>query len=160
MFNRWSMLALLASAALVIWAGTAAVAQYGGGGYGYEQAPAGLTSQVKTAQAHATNSARSEALRDARWHLSHVVNCLEGPRGKNYDAQAGNPCQGQGNGILPDLDAAVRAYQMGASTALDAARRADELAVETLKSNDLGQVKTGAGRVADLLGQALKALGQ
>ncbi len=160
MVRRWFVLAFPVAAALVVWAGAAAIAQYGGGGYGYEQAPAGLTNQLKTAQAHATNSARSEALRDARWHLSHVVNCLEGPRGKNYDAQAGNPCQGQGGGIIPDLEAASRAYQMGADAALDAARKADEVAVAGVKQTDLAQVKSAAARATDLLGQALRALGQ
>jgi hypothetical protein len=155
--TRWYVLVVLA-AALVAWAGHGVFAQYGGG---YEQVPtAGLTTQIKTAQTHAANSARSEALRDSRWHLGHVVNCLEGPRGKNYDAQNINPCQGQGGGIIPDLEAAVRAYQMGASTALEAARKADELAVEALKQTDLAQVKSAASRVGDLLGQALKALGQ
>jgi hypothetical protein len=27
-------------------------------------------------------------------HLHHVMNCLEGPTGKDFDASAGNPCEG------------------------------------------------------------------
>jgi len=115
---------------------------------------------VKTAQTHAANAARSEATRDALWHLGHVVNCLEGARGKNYDAKNINPCQGQGNGIIPDLESAVPGSQMNISSALDTARKADQLALETLKLSDLAQIKAGASRVADMLGQVLKTIGQ
>ncbi len=30
----------------------------------------------------------------------------DGPRGRDYNQAEGNPCQGQGNGIAPDLRAA------------------------------------------------------
>src|SRR5438552_6596883 len=113
-----------------------------------------------SARTHATNAARSETLRDSLWHLGHVVNCLEGKGGKNYDANNLNPCQGQGGGILPDLQAAARNYQMGASTALDLSRKAEQLAMDTLKLTDLAQVKGGASKVADMLGEALKTIGQ
>jgi len=47
-----------------------------------------------------------------------------------------------------------------ATKALELARQADRLAVDTLKLTDLARVKTAATRVADLLGQALTAIGQ
>lgn len=141
-----------------------AVGQMGGGyGSGSEYnrpATSGPVDALKTAQTHSTNSARSETLRDSLWHLGHVVNCLEGPRGKNYDANNANPCQGQGAGIIPDLEAAARGYQLGATSALDQARKADQLALDTLKFTDLAQVKAGASKVADMLAAALKAIGQ
>ncbi len=135
---------------------------YGGGGGSDYNRPttSGPVDALKTAQTHATNSARSETLRDSLWHLGHVVNCLEGPRGKNYDANNANPCTGQGAGIIPDLETAARAYQMGASSALDQARRADQLALDTLKFTDVAQVKSGASKVAEMLSAALKAIGQ
>lgn len=129
-------------------------------GYGYEKPAAGLVNQLKTAQTHATNAARAETMRDSLWHLGHVVNCLEGARGKNYDAKNLNPCQGQGTGVIPDLEGAAQGGQMGMSSALDTARKADQLALDTLKLTDLAQVKTGASKVSDMLGQALKAIGQ
>lgn len=129
-------------------------------GYGYEKPAAGLVNQLKTAQTHASNAARAETLRDSLWHLGHVVNCLEGARGKNYDAKNLNPCQGQGSGVIPDLESGAQGGQMGVSGALDTARKADQLALDTLKLSDLAQVKAGASRVADMLGQALKTIGQ
>lgn len=133
----------------------------GGGGYGYDQpGGTGTIDALKTARTHSTNAARSETLRDSLWHLGHVVNCLEGKNGKNYDTNNLNPCQGQGGGILPDLRAAARNYQTGASSALDQAQKAEQVAMDTLKMTDLAQVKSGAGNVADMLGGALKALGQ
>src|SRR2546426_11962636 len=154
-------LAVIVVVAVAAFAGQMVLAQGYGGGTDYEKpGGAGTIDALKTARTHATNAARSETLRDSLWHLGHVVNCLEGKGGKNYDANSLNPCQGQGGGILPDLQAAARSYRMGASTALDLSRKAEQLAVDTLKSSDLTQLKSGAAKVADMLGDALKALGQ
>ena len=135
----------------------AVLAQGYGGDYG-KPAAAGLVAAFKTAQTHATNAARAETLRDSLWHLGHVVNCMEGPRGTHYDATNANPCQGQGTGILPDLEA--MSGQTGASSALDTVRKADTLALETLKLTDLAKVKAGAEKVATMLTQASRAIGQ
>ncbi len=129
-------------------------------GYGgeYGKPAAGLAAAFKTAQTHATNAARAETLRDSLWHLGHVVNCMEGSRGTHYDANNSNPCQGQGTGIIPDLEA--MSGQTGASSALDTVRKADTLALETLKHTDLAKVKAGAEKVATMLTQASRAIGQ
>ncbi len=129
-------------------------------GYGgeYGKPAAGLAAAFKTAQTHATNAARAETLRDSLWHLGHVVNCMEGPRGTHYDANNANPCQGQGTGIIPDLEG--MSSQTGASSALDTVRNADTLALETLKLTDLAKVKAGAEKVATMLTQASRAIGQ
>lgn len=156
-----SWLAVAAVIAMAAFVSQGVLAQGYGGGSDYGRPATGAyVDALKTARTHAMNSARAETLRDSIMHLGHVVNCLEGARGKNYDANNANPCQGQGAGVIPDLDAAVRGYQMGATTALDQARKADELALDTLKLTDLVQVKSGATKVADMLGNALKAVGQ
>ena len=49
---------------------------------------------------------------------------------------------------------------MTATKALDAARDADKIAVETLKLTDLARAKTAASKVADLLSEALRAVSQ
>lgn len=150
---------------LLMWIGVVVVALASHGvvlaqGYGgeYNKPAAGLVAAFKTAQTHATNAARAETLRDSLWHLGHVVNCMEGPRGTHYDATNANPCQGQGTGIIPDLEA--MSGQIGASSALDTVHKADALALETLKLTDLAQVKAGAERVATMLTQASRAIGQ
>jgi len=147
--------------AVAVFTGQMVSAQGYGGGSNYDKpGGSGTIDALKTARTHATNAAKSETLRDSLWHLGHVVNCLEGKGGKNYDANNLNPCQGQGGGILPDLQSAARNYQMGASTALDLSRKAEQMAMDTLKLTDLAQVKAGASKAADTLGEALKALGQ
>lgn len=146
-------------AIMMLW-GAAAYGQYG---YGYDYpspAASGPVEQLRTAREHAGYAAGSEVLRSVREHLGHTVNCLEGSKGKNYDARNDNPCQGQGNGVIPDLEAAARSGQQGASKALDGAREADRLAVEALSVSDLARAKTSARRVVDLLGDALRAVGQ
>ncbi|TAM15789.1 MAG: hypothetical protein EPN68_17120 [Rhodanobacter sp.] len=55
-------------------------------------------------------------------HLHHVVNCLVGPDGKGFDAKAGDPCKGMGQGAIVDAkgDAAAEATL---HTALSQARQ-------------------------------------
>lgn len=157
--TRW--LAAIVVVIVAAFAGQMVFAQGYGGGSDYDRAGgSGTIDALKTARTHSSNAARSETLRDSLWHLGHVVNCLEGKNGKNYDAKNDNPCQGQGGGIIPDLRAAARNYQAGASTALDLSQKAEQMAMDTLKLTDLAQVKSGASKVADTLGDALKALGQ
>ncbi|MDR7485436.1 MAG: hypothetical protein QN187_08915 [Armatimonadota bacterium] len=154
---RYLALALLLIAA----AGTvpdAALGQgYGGGGGGGEgpgggaipsPAAAGdLRAQLRTALTHAANAAASEVLRAAQSHLTHVVNCLEGQRGRNYVQTELNPCQGQGNGILVDL----RAVRDGGAW-MPVAETAADLALRGSKMGDLAAARAAARGVAALLG--------
>ena len=136
----------------------AAVHAQGYGGYDYST-PTGasaLSEALKTAQSHATFAAQAESMAGVRQHLAHVVNCLQGPRGSNFNAQAGNPCQGQGNGIIPDLTA--RGAQ--GAKALAKAREANTAALDALKIAALTQAKAGATKVATLLTESMKELPQ
>lgn len=63
---------------------------------------AAVSKQVSTATAHAGMAMGAADLKMTRMHLHHVVNCLEGPSGKRFDAKAGNPCKGEGNGAITD----------------------------------------------------------
>lgn len=58
--------------------------------------------EVSTAQAHAAMAQGSDSVDMAHTHLHHVINCLVGPDDEAFDAGAGNPCKGQGNGAIPD----------------------------------------------------------
>jgi hypothetical protein len=58
--------------------------------------------QVATASAHAGMALGATDLKTAQMHLHHVVNCLVGPSGKGFDAKAGDPCKGQGQGAIVD----------------------------------------------------------
>jgi len=138
---------------IVLVVASGAFAQYGD--YEYSSpSSAGISEQLKTAQSHATFASQSETIAGVRQHLAHVVNCLQGPRGASFIAREDNPCQGQGNGIIPDLTA------RGASVAkvLATAREANTTALDTLKLSALAQAKAGATKLATLLGTALKDL--
>ena len=63
----------------------------------------GLASELKTAITHAGFAEKYETQKEVTLHLHHVINCLVGPNDKMFDGSAGNPCQGQGNGILADI---------------------------------------------------------
>lgn len=67
--------------------------------------------EIATAAAHAGMALGAADLKMAQTHLHHVVNCIVGPSGKGFDAQAGNPCKGAGDGALVDAkgDAATEA---------------------------------------------------
>ena len=61
-----------------------------------------LSKQVGTASAHAGMALGAADLKLAHTHLHHVINCLVGPNGKEFDAQEENPCKGMGQGAIVD----------------------------------------------------------
>lgn len=65
-------------------------------------AATGLRPQLTTAVTHAKLAMAASSISLTHMHLHHVVNCLEGPQGKDFDAAAGNPCKGKGNGAMVD----------------------------------------------------------
>lgn len=72
--------------------------------------------EVKTAAAHAGMAMGSADLKMAHAHLQHVVNCLVGPAGNGYDAQAEDPCKGMGQGAIVDAkDDAARQSRLQAA---------------------------------------------
>jgi hypothetical protein len=58
--------------------------------------------EIKTASTHAGLAAKAPTVEMVHMHLHHTVNCLEGPKGDDFSADAGNPCAQQGNGAIPD----------------------------------------------------------
>src|SRR3990172_7538906 len=138
---------------IVLVVASGAFAQYGD--YEYSSpSSAGISEQLKTAQSHATFASQSETIAGVRQHLAHVVNCLQGPRGASFIAREDNPCQGQGNGFLPDLIARGAA----GGRALASAREANTTALDALKITGLAPAKAGATKLVTPLGAALKDL--
>lgn len=62
--------------------------------------------QVATAIEHAGYASKSKTSKVVHVHLHHVINCLEGTKGPDFDAKVGDPCKGQGDGALNDLKSA------------------------------------------------------
>lgn len=61
-----------------------------------------VTNQVSVAGIHASMALDAGDLETVHLHLHHVINCLVGPSGKEYDAKATNPCDGMGQGAIVD----------------------------------------------------------
>ena len=98
--------------------------------------------EISTALTHARMAAAGTDLKTVDMHLHHVVNCLVGPKGTGYDASAGDPCQGMGDGALHDTP--DQALRVKLQTALDEANRA-------LADTNFDTVKKTAASVADSL---------
>lgn len=94
----------------------------------YAQAGSAKT-EIKTAHAHAMMAQGASKLDMVHTHLHHVINCLVGPDGQGFDASAGNPCKGQGNGAIPDSagNSALQGKLKSALSDAQAGLKADKL---------------------------------
>jgi hypothetical protein len=133
--------AVTAAAAFLLVAVGVAVAQYN---YGQPQQQADVKAQIKTAITHAGFAVSGSTLNYVQQHLGHALNCIEGSKGKNFNASWGNVCEGQGNGILVDLKSAPGGVALVAE-----AERADSAALAGLKTKNLEETKTAAKSVSD-----------
>ena len=96
--------------------------------------------EISTAHAHAMMAQSATSIAMAHTHLHHVINCLVGPGGSGFDAAAGTPCKGQGNGAIPDA-AGDHALHTKLENALSDAQAG-------LKSESLAAVQQDAGKAA------------
>ena len=82
--------------------------------------------QTDTAIAHAGMALGAKELKIAHMHLHHVINCLVGPAGKDFNAHFADPCKGMGQGAIvdakgnaeaeTDLHGALQQAEMGLKT--------------------------------------------
>ena len=108
-----------------------------------QEGGAALT-QVNTALQHVGFSLSQTAVAGALMHLHHVVNCLEGRSGANFDQSKGYPCNNQGNGIVNDVgDGLLKVL----------AEAADSIAVAGTQYTDLETVHAAGNAVKALLEQ-------
>ena len=102
--------------------------------------------EISTAITHAGYAKKMTDVDKVHLHLHHVINCLVGSKGVGFDAKAGNPCQGMGNGAINDYHAdkldrdmlkeALEDAQYGLLTQrLDIARNAADLTIKDLKKS-------------------------
>jgi hypothetical protein len=117
------------------------------------QARANVRAEVNTAATHAGFASEGGNLGYVRLHLRHALNCLEGPRGANFNKSWGNVCEGQGNGILTDLKSTPNG-----STMIVLARQADAIALKGIRTAKLADAKASARQVASLLRQIARKL--
>ena len=90
----------------------------------------GLAGEISIATDHAGYALASQNLNGVHMHLHHVLNCLEGPKGKDFDRIIENPCGTAGGGAIPDAtDAATKVkLQSVETTALSGVEASDEAA--------------------------------
>lgn len=101
------------------------------------------STEISTAHAHALMAQNATTVSTAHTHLHHVINCLVGPGGSGFDAAAGQPCKGQGNGAIADS---------AGNQALDARlEKAVAQANTGLQKNDLAVAQQDAAKVAATL---------
>jgi hypothetical protein len=99
----------------------------------------GMGAELKTAITHAGFAQKYDTMKEVTLHLHHIVNCLVGPNDKLFNAAAGNPCQGQGNGIMPDIKG-----QMGEDQEYQVAWWLAHLADQAITMGNLQQAKAAA----------------
>jgi hypothetical protein len=99
----------------------------------------GMSDAIKTAIAHTGLAQKSETMKDVGLHLHHVVNCLVGESDPLFDKASGNPCQGQGKGILPDIKA-----KMGEDQQYQVAWWLAHMGADAAKMGNVGQAKAAA----------------
>jgi hypothetical protein len=110
--------------------------------------------QLKTAITHAKFAQQYDSLGSVKEHLQHVVNCIEGSKGPMFKSMGGNPCQGQGNGLLADAKASGGKY----TGALPWIELANENAAIGLKAMTVAKAKASGFAAQALLEHAEKAM--
>jgi hypothetical protein len=128
---------------------------------GQASAVAAAQTQLTTAIFHSGELAqRGTAIAGTQLHLRHVINCLEGDKGPDFTAAVGNPCQGQGSGIINDLRAAVASGAAGSEQALRFADVALKLALQAVVMTDVNAAQPWATVISRQLTAARDALGR
>jgi hypothetical protein len=70
-------------------------------------------SEMEIAFEAAEAAYKADNINSARSNLQRAINCLGGPKNKNFMAAAGNPCAKQGQGAIPDVEDASFKQQLG-----------------------------------------------
>jgi hypothetical protein len=78
---------------------------------------ADVKSEIMTAEQHATLAAQAQSIDMVHMHLHHVLNCLVGPKGTDYDAQELDPCKNTGSGAIPDTTEAATKQKLKTAVA-------------------------------------------
>jgi len=105
-----------------------------------------LETQLATAVQHAEFSMGADDIDMAVRHLGHVLNCIAGEGGDGFDGSWGHPCDGQGAGILNDIEGHAAADDLMAVL-----RSAHGLAMDGVEAGSLGAVQAAAAGVRALL---------
>ncbi len=121
----------------------------------------GIKDGLKTAVLHSSAPAQGEGAGAAvKLQLQQTINCLEGPAGLHFRPAVGDLCQGQGHGIIPDLQVAASQGIPGAEKALKDVTVAWSLATRAVAMTDVNEAQPWALVVAKYLRMASEDLGR
>lgn len=96
--------------------------------------------QLQTALDQSKLAQEANTLATVKVNLQHVINCIEGPKGAMFNAGGGNPCQGQGNGILADMKESGSQY----ADAIPWVETAGEIAEVGLHADTVARARAAA----------------
>ncbi len=105
--------------------------------------------EISTALTHAGYAEQVTNVDKVHLHLHHVINCLVGTKGVGFDAKAGDPCIGMGDGAIKDFN-----YKMADKLRRDMLKQALEDANYGLMTNRLKIARNAADLVAKDLKKA------
>jgi len=105
--------------------------------------------EVAEAALHANFAATAAVTEYVHDHLHHLINCLVGPKGSEFDANSMNPCNGMGDGAIADTTDAAKKKILA---------QALEYANAGLGSDDLTKAKDAAREAALSLALSMQAL--
>ena len=103
---------------------------------------ADVGAEIANAEMHAGLAAQGSDVATVHMHLHHTLNCLVGPNGSGFDAKELNPCQGDGDGAIPDETDAAKKKALE-----DVAAKA----ISGIAASDLTTAQHTAGDVASAL---------
>lgn len=85
--------------------------------------------EAATGGLHAGLASKAATIDQVHMHLHHAVNCLVGAKGQGFDSKQANPCEGLGDGAIPDTtDSATKAKLTAALAHAQAGLKSDDLA--------------------------------
>ncbi len=106
------------------------------------RAAADVKKEIAVAATHANLASKATTVNMVHTHLHHVLNCLVGPKGTEFDAKAANPCAALGNGAIVDSTDAAQKKALEAVVVK---------ANDGLKATELKAAQTVAGQVGTAL---------
>ena len=139
---------------ILVIAGLVATLAIGAGGALAADMAMMAATQMKTAIAHAKFAQQYDSAKTVKEHLQHVVNCIEGSKGAMFKAMGGNPCEGQGKGLLADAKGAGDKY----ASAVPWIELANDNAAIGLKATTLAKAKAAGWAAQQTLEHAEKAM--
>jgi hypothetical protein len=74
----------------------------------YSLAEGNAQEEINKALLHANFLIKADTLERMHMHMHHILNCMVGEHGKEFDPKVMDPCKGMGNGAINDESSPVK----------------------------------------------------